>query len=341
MPGQLAPLRAPHAGHQPHAVVGAPPLVAHLPEPADVTVLRRIRVGVRARRLVGQRRRYRLLQAAAHQAVVRRQLRHPERLLHERRAAEPRRHHVEPLRLAPLDRPHQLRVDEELHHGAPARLARKLGVDHLVVPLAQRARALHPPQDVRPPEPPPVLQRRLHDQPRPAPHRRHRRRRRPVHRRVHPHRAGAEVRHVRRLVRQPPLRQELRRRIPDHRRRRPRPAHHLVVQLHLVPTLQEPRQIPRREPHLSIDQLHVAPPHRPSSPHRPGAVQPEAAPVHRPPRMLQRSAAPRIRRRARARPVSARASGGAPVCAPRSTGAPRRAREAGPAGDRRGAGGGG
>ncbi len=82
----------------------------------------------------------------------------------------PRRHDVHALRPSPLDGLEQVRVEADLEHRASLGLAGELRVPDLVRPGAETARARHAAQHVRPAEPAPVEERRLHDHVRPLAH---------------------------------------------------------------------------------------------------------------------------------------------------------------------------
>jgi hypothetical protein len=80
--------------------------------------------------------------------------------VNERRAG---RHHVQVLGANTLKAANQLGIDTELQDGAAARLARELGVHHLVRPGPERARHVDPQQHVRAAAPAAARKRRLGD----------------------------------------------------------------------------------------------------------------------------------------------------------------------------------
>ena len=108
----------------------------------------RLRIGVRRLRRVR-------LEAPADGAVVRGVLHDPEaRFLRPVVAAE---RQVHPLRPGALHLCQQVRIQQKLKQRLALRDAGQLGVDHLVRPAAQRARFVHPEQEVGIAAPPFVL----------------------------------------------------------------------------------------------------------------------------------------------------------------------------------------
>ena len=161
-----APLAAGDAGDQRQMVVRPPPVRADSAPVAEPAVLDRLRVGPRRR--VRMR-----LEAPPDGAVVRRVLGHPEARVDPPLA--PAQRQVHPLRLGPLHALQQVRVQQELQQRRTLGRPRELRIDHLVRPVAQPARPLHPNQEVGVPAPAPVrvLQPALVDDARPPPHRLH------------------------------------------------------------------------------------------------------------------------------------------------------------------------
>src|SRR5690606_19682041 len=69
------------------------------------------------------------------------------------------------------DAGHELRIHAELENRAGTRLRGELRVDHLVGPVAEPARDVHPAEEIRASVPALVTERRLVDERRPFPHR--------------------------------------------------------------------------------------------------------------------------------------------------------------------------
>ena len=131
-------------------VVVAASLVAVTPPPADLAVLDRLRVvrgGDRFRMLE-----HSSLEPRTYEAEVRGVVLDAKALDLARGI---RRDDVEVLRQHILSAVKQVGVERELQDRAPARVLRKLRIDDLVRPAAERARSLDAPKDVRPAEPPP------------------------------------------------------------------------------------------------------------------------------------------------------------------------------------------
>lgn len=124
----------------------------------------RLRIGVRLLRRAH-------LEAPADAAEVRGVLHDPEARFGRPVASAQRQ--VHPLRLSPLSASQQVRVEEKLKQRLSFRDAGQLGVEHLVRPAAERARFVHPVQEIGIPGPPSVLvlQSSLVDDVDPAPHR--------------------------------------------------------------------------------------------------------------------------------------------------------------------------
>ncbi len=154
---QLAGLEPREPGDQAQVIVGPPLPVAVLEPAADLAVLDRIRVG---RRPAHDRGVGRGLEAPSHPAVVGEVVLDPVGL--EREAVEPG-HHVHVLGAEALDHGDQVGVEAELEHGLRLGVARQLGVERLVGPVAEAAGARDAQQHVGAAEPALVRERRLGD----------------------------------------------------------------------------------------------------------------------------------------------------------------------------------
>ena len=161
---QPPPLAARDPGYQRQVIVGTSATCAALLPVAERTMVDRLRVGVRRLRRVR-------LEAPADGTIVRGVLHDPEaRFLRPVVAAQ---RQVHPLRRGALHLREQVRIQQKLKQRLAFRDAGQLGVEHLVRPAAQRARFVHPKQEIGIAAPPPVvvLQAPLVDDVDPAPHR--------------------------------------------------------------------------------------------------------------------------------------------------------------------------
>src|ERR1035437_2662464 len=142
------PLPRRHPGHQRQVIVGSPAPAAHIPPPADGTVLHRLRVHL-SRRVLPDRG----LQQPPRLPLVGRIVAHLE--ADEFPVAQ---RQVHPPRLHPLQPGEQVRVERGLQHRAGLRRPRQLRVDHLIVHSARprlpvrRSQQVRPHQEIRPPE---------------------------------------------------------------------------------------------------------------------------------------------------------------------------------------------
>jgi hypothetical protein len=161
---QLVDLDRADPGNETEVIVIPPTLVAGLPPPADIAMLFRIWI-VCGRRLLQQRCFKSFLYApevrrVAGKAVV------------KGLEVRPGRDDVHVFRGAFLCMGQQIRIDAELQDCTGFGLARQLGIDRLIRPIAKPALPLDPPQNIGSPAPLPVRQSSLHDHRHAALHRR-------------------------------------------------------------------------------------------------------------------------------------------------------------------------
>jgi len=152
---ELAGLEARETGDEAQVIVSTPLPVTAWPPAADVAVRDRIRIGEWLRLGIGGG-----LEPAPHQPVIGQVLLDPEGL---EREVGPPRHDVHVLGEHALHLAEQLAVETELEDRARPGLARELGVERLVGPVAERARARDLAQHVGAPDPAPARERRLGD----------------------------------------------------------------------------------------------------------------------------------------------------------------------------------
>src|SRR5438093_4807145 len=132
---KLAHLQSRDPGDQAQVIVRAPLPVASRPPAADLAVRARLGIGPGTWRVA---RIHRLFQPPAHEPVVGEVIVDPVGL---EREVRPPRHDVHVDRSEALDLAQQLRVEAELEDGPRLGLARELGVERLVGPRTEIARA--------------------------------------------------------------------------------------------------------------------------------------------------------------------------------------------------------
>jgi hypothetical protein len=136
-------------------IVRAPLVLADAKPRADLAVLHRLRI-VLARNILGGAQ-YRGGQLAAHEAQISREVVHPKVVI------AVRRDHVKSLGQRALPHPEHLGVEAELQDRAGARLARELGIRHLVRPRPLATGPRHADKEIGSAEPLLKTERALED----------------------------------------------------------------------------------------------------------------------------------------------------------------------------------